>query len=65
MSCAQIAQAELREANQNVRELLLICNEEHKNLLTELKMLGQMIERGEENEADTSPLVEHTNELFA
>jgi hypothetical protein len=64
VSAAQIAHFQAREANQNVRELLHICNEDHKNVLAELGMVTKMIERGEENGNDTSSLVDRMNELF-
>jgi hypothetical protein len=64
VSCAHIAQAEMKEARQNVRELLLICNDDHRNTLQEINLIGRMIERGEENGVDTSAFGDRMNELI-
>jgi hypothetical protein len=64
VSCAHIAQAEMKEARQNVRELLLICNDDHRNTLQEIDLIGRMIERGEENGVDTTAFGERMVELL-
>jgi hypothetical protein len=64
VSCAQIAQAEMKEARQNVRELLLICNDDHRNTLQEIDLVGRMIKTGEDCGADTTSLGERMTELF-
>jgi hypothetical protein len=50
VACAQIAQSETREANQNIRELLIACASQHHALLKELGMINQMIADAEGNE---------------
>jgi hypothetical protein len=64
VSCAHIAQAEMKEARQNVRELLLICNDDHRNTLQEIDLIGRMIERGEDNGVDTSEFGQRMLELM-
>ena len=64
VSCAHIAQAEVKEARQNVRELLFICNQDHQNILEEIKLLGKMIEVGTSNDVDTTELRDDMNELY-
>jgi hypothetical protein len=65
VSCAHIAQAEVKEARQNVRELLFICNQDHQNILREVELLGKMIERGMDNAEDTAKLAEEMRELLS
>lgn len=50
VSCAQIAQFEVKEANQNVRELICHANEDHKYLLQQLQMIYKRLEADESNE---------------
>jgi hypothetical protein len=68
VSCAQIAQAQMKESKQHIREFLHICNEDHKkNVLQKLELVTKItssIERGEENGADTSYFCNRMNELF-
>ena len=64
VSCAHIAQAEVKEARQNVRELLFICNQDHQNVLEEIKLLGKMIEVGASNDVDTTELRDDMAELY-
>jgi hypothetical protein len=55
----------MKEARQNVRELLLIWNDDHHNHLQEIDFIGRMIERGEENGVDTSSFGERMVELLS
>jgi hypothetical protein len=64
VSGAHIAQAEMKEARQNVRELLLICNDDHQNTLQEIDLIGRMIKRGMENGVDTNEFGARMGELM-
>lgn len=64
VSAAQVAHSELREAKQSVRELLIVCEEDHKIALKETDLTSKMLERGFENGVNTTDLGVRMSKLF-
>jgi len=57
VSCAQIAQFEGKEANQNVCDIFCFTNDAHKIMLQELSMVNKMLEEADELDDDSQQIL--------